>query len=79
MEIRNALIVLTKLVKVFPSIRTHASLLEKRVLKIKEEEERDDLKVLAARWVARKRVDGVDITPCWISRRKICLQMKKSS
>lgn len=48
MEIRNALIVLTKLVKVFPVLKRVGTLIEKRVTKIKEDE-RADLKVLASR------------------------------
>lgn len=46
MEIRNALIVLTKISSVFPVIRKSGINLEKRVAKIKGDE-REDLKVLA--------------------------------
>jgi Transcription factor/nuclear export subunit protein 2 len=46
MEIRNALIVLTKISSVFPVLRKSGINLEKRVAKIKADE-REDLKVLA--------------------------------
>ncbi|KAJ3678301.1 hypothetical protein LUZ60_002104 [Juncus effusus] len=46
MEIRNALIVLTKISSVFPVLRKSGVTLEKRVAKIKADE-REDLKVLA--------------------------------
>ncbi|KAH7656619.1 THO complex subunitTHOC2 N-terminal protein [Dioscorea alata] len=46
MEIRNALIVLTKISSVFPVTRKSGLNLEKRVVKIKSDE-REDLKVLA--------------------------------
>lgn len=48
MEIRNTLIVLTKIVKVFPLIKRVGLGVEKRINKIREED-REDLKVLAAR------------------------------
>jgi len=50
MEIRNTLIVLTKIVKVFPLIKRVGLGVEKRINKIREED-REDLKVLAARCV----------------------------
>eukprot|EP01103_Thecamoeba_quadrilineata_P015330 TRINITY_DN480_c0_g2_i3.p1 TRINITY_DN480_c0_g2~~TRINITY_DN480_c0_g2_i3.p1 ORF type:complete len:1658 (-),score=455.84 TRINITY_DN480_c0_g2_i3:20-4993(-) len=51
MEIRNSLIVLTKLVKLFPVLKRIVPHLEKRVNKIREED-REDLKVLAGRYHA---------------------------
>ncbi|XP_021727131.1 THO complex subunit 2-like [Chenopodium quinoa] len=62
MEIRNALIVLTKITSVFPVTRKSGINIEKRVAKIKGEE-REDLKVLAtgvaAALAARK--------PSWVT------------
>ncbi|KAM3353633.1 hypothetical protein ACQJBY_024659 [Aegilops geniculata] len=46
MEIRNALIVLTKITSIFPVIRKSGINIEKRVVKLKGDE-REDLKVLA--------------------------------
>jgi THO complex subunit 2 len=48
MDVRNALLVLTKIVKVYPLVHKLAVLIERRVLKIKEDS-REDLKVLANR------------------------------
>ncbi len=45
MEIRNALVVLTKIVKVFPNLQKIASAIEKRILIIRDKDEREDLKV----------------------------------
>jgi len=52
MEIRNALTVLTKIVKVFPAIKIHGTKLLEKATKLMEEEEREDLKVLASRYHA---------------------------
>jgi len=53
MEIRNALVVLTKLAGVFPVIKKFYQHIEKHVASIKEEDERGDLKVLATRYLAQ--------------------------
>jgi hypothetical protein len=52
MEIRNALTVLTRLVKDYPSVKTLGMQLLERVAKLMEEEEREDIKVLASRYHA---------------------------
>lgn len=50
LEKRNALIVLTKLVKVFPRIKAIFQVIEKKVASIVAEEEREDLKLLGKRY-----------------------------
>jgi len=52
MEVRNALMVLTRLSKVYPVTRKHGAHLEKRVAKIKQDDPREDLKTLAGRYLA---------------------------
>ena len=52
LEIRNSLMVLTKVVKVFPSISRIGAHILRRVEKIKESDERGDLKTMAARYLA---------------------------
>ena len=52
MEIRNGMMVLTKMVKVFPAISRIGMHTIKRVEKIKESDERGDLKTIAARYLA---------------------------
>ncbi len=49
MEIRSGLLVLTKMIEHYPMLKKVAVPLEKRLVKIKEEEGREDLKILATR------------------------------
>jgi len=50
LEKRNALMVLIKLVKVFPRIKAIYQVIEKKVVAIKDEEKREDLKLLGKRY-----------------------------
>ena len=50
LEMRNALLVLTKMIGVFPKYRTVYSHLERTVAKVKTSDSREDIKVLAARY-----------------------------
>ena len=52
LEIRNSLMVLTKVVKVFPAISRIGAHILRKVEKIKENDERGDLKTMAARYLA---------------------------
>ena len=52
MQIRNALIILAKLTESFPVVRKIGLALEAKVTKLKDEESREDLKVLATRYHA---------------------------
>ena len=63
MEVRNALIVLTRVSKVYPVTRKHGAHLEKRVAKIKAEDPREDLKTLAGRYLAVLHKER----PGWVS------------
>jgi THO complex subunit 2 len=53
MEIRNALIVLTRIVKVFPVTKRVAATLEKRVTPISKQDEKEDLKIVAMRYYVK--------------------------
>ncbi len=63
MEIRNALLVLTRVSRAFPATRKHGAYLEKRVAKIKAEDPREDLKTLAGRYWAVLQKER----PSWVS------------
>ena len=63
MEVRNALIVLTRVSKVYPVTRKHGAHLEKRVAKIKADDPREDLKTLAGRYLAVLHKER----PGWVS------------
>jgi THO complex subunit 2 len=51
MQIRNALLILTRIIDYFPMIKKLGTLMEHIVIKLKEDE-REDLKVLATRYHA---------------------------
>jgi THO complex subunit 2 len=63
MEIRNALLVLTRVSRAFPATRKHGAYLEKRVAKIKSDDPREDLKTLAGRYYAILQKER----PSWVS------------
>jgi len=57
LEKRNALLVLTKVVTVFPRIKAVFQVVEKKVIVIKDTEERDDLKLLGRRYATMLEVE----------------------
>jgi THO complex subunit 2 len=68
MEIRNTLIVLRKMVKVYPASARVYLILDKEIVRIKENEARDDLKLMAKSYFAmlqneKKRIPDLDTKP----------------
>jgi hypothetical protein len=51
MEVHNALLVLTKLVSVYPSYKKLADLIEKQIEPLKTQKERKDIQALAERFI----------------------------
>jgi hypothetical protein len=51
MEVHNALLILTKLVSVYPSYKKLADLIEKQIEQLKAQKERKDIQALAERFI----------------------------